>query len=212
MLLTDHERIAAQAIVANIADLEAARHFLTNTMDRWLLDGMLDVLRNKARSFNWIHAFDPNDEGSYFVVPKNWATSGIRSQKFNEDAWLYLGAHEGDRNNVGESWIACATGKAPSRNWLAFGFGQQVVTKTVWCKILGGNPAIIEDLRRLGFNIELREGLIDYPVTIDPEALSRAFEVNDFNEASSPLETAIDVAFNAKPLFDKLVGAIREQS
>lgn len=209
MILTDNERVAAKAIIANIADLEVARHFLVNTMDPWLRKGMLDLLTDKARTLDWIEAIEWDDEDTYFVLPKDWAASGHRREKCEEDAWFHLGWHDGERDHDDESWVACATGKAPSGTWLELGFGREVVTKTVWRKILVDHPRVVEDLRALGFVIELREGWIDYPVTLDPDALARAFEANDFSEASAPLKLAIDKAVEAKPLFDTLVAAIR---
>ncbi|WP_088185694.1 hypothetical protein [Sphingobium sp. Z007] len=209
MILTDTERAAATAIIANIADLEAARQFLTDKMDKWLLKEMLGVLESKARTFDWYHAIKEDNEDTYFIMPRDWAASGPRRDKCEEDAWFYLGWHNGEGDSEWESWVACAVGKAVSGSWLEFGFGRSVVTKTLWRKILTEYPVIVEQLRGLGFAIEPRDGLIDYPVTLDPDALARAFEANDFSEASAPLERAIDMAAKAKPLLDPLVAAIR---
>jgi hypothetical protein len=209
MILTDTERAAAKAIIASIADLEAARQFLIHKMDKWLLKGMLDVLESKAHTFGWKHAIKPDDDETYFVMPEEWAAPDKEQRKCEEDAWFFLGWHDGEGENEGESWVACATGKAPSGAWLELSFGRDVVTTTVWRKILAEHPVIVEQLRGLGFVVELRDGWIDYPVTLDPDALARAFEANDFSEASAPLELAIDMAAKAKPLLDTLVAAIR---
>ena len=194
MILTDTERAAAKAIIANIADLEAARQFLIHKMDKWLLKGMLDVLEAKARTFGWQHAIKPDDEETYFIMPKEWAATAVRRRKCEEDAWFALGWHEGEGDGDGESWVACATGRAPSGTWVELRFARDVVTKTVWRQVLAVHPMIVEQLRGLGFIVEPRDGWIDYPVTLDPDALARAFEANDFSEASAPLELALDMA------------------
>lgn len=208
MILTDTERTAAKAIIANIADLEAARQFLIHKMDPWLLKEMTDLLERKAEALEWAYTIDKKNV-SYFIMPQDWAASGVRREKYEEDGWFALQWHEGPGDWEDESWIAVATSKAPSGTGLELCFGRMVVTKTVWCKVLADHPEIVKQLRALGFAVELREGWINYPVTLDPEALARAFEVNDFSEASAPLELAIDMAAKAKPLLDPLVAVIR---
>ena len=48
------------------------------------------------------------------------------------------------------------------------------------------------------------------PVEFSREAQALAFEEEDFSEALAPLEEALDLAFEARALFDRLAAKIRK--
>ncbi|MGE3740995.1 MAG: hypothetical protein AB7I59_16005, partial [Geminicoccaceae bacterium] len=71
-------------------------------------------------------------------------------------------------------------------------------------------PPYIESIRQTGFSYEDDKGCFFLPVRIEAKELARAIENDAIEDALTPLRAALDRCREAKPDFDKLIGAAKK--
>ena len=80
-----------------------------------------------------------------------------------------------------------------------------------WGSLLAGEGQIIERLRAVGFRCDLKERQIYLPLIFDRELFACAFEQELFDEALEPINIAINLIVESRPLLDQLLQKLRSQ-
>jgi len=190
-------------IVKHIGDLEAARRRIDEVVDPRLLREVSVIMENWAAGLGWVHKFE-DDEQSISVAPEDW----IKRDKDGKINWWFpwfeLSSIDADGDLVSASHLAEFLALEDSSTCKALSFCQDVLGKKVWRNLLKKTAKEMQALRDLGFEVDDREGLVNFPVRLDLEVLKTSFEENDFEEALAPVSAALDRVRQAMPHFQLL--------
>jgi hypothetical protein len=191
-------------IVEHIADLEEAHRRIENVIDPRLLDEASSVLKKKADANGWVHELDRNNVIS--VAPEKWIERGANGGIEHWFSWFALLSEDTADDLEHDSHLAdfLALEGGSTRKVLAF--KQNPLAKRKWRALLESQTEALEDLRIVGFEVDEREGTIEWPVRLDPAKLQQGFREDDLDAALAPVEVAIDKAIEALPPFRSACG------
>lgn len=198
--MTQQDNDIGATIVRNIDLLESAMSYASETMDRLIGQEIGDILKRKRDKFGWNGDPVETVEDNFWLSSPEWISEG--DPDGNYDLLVEM-----DMTGEAVTWLAYFAGVAdlgvhlePSSNTLSRGPLKRV---------LKNNPELMAEFASRGFHWD-PEGKLTLPVEFSREALAMAFEEEDFSEALAPLEEALDLVFEARALFDRLVAKIRK--
>jgi len=120
-------------------------------------------------------------EWSVQLTSPEWkATRGV-----GNDAWLELADIVEDEHD--HSWTAVIVSAGPTKLCLELKFRPGL---TPVAQALTGKDKLVANVLKEGFEQDGSSNRLLIPIPIDAEALARGFELNDFDEALTPLRLA----------------------
>lgn len=195
-------------LVDNVADIEAAVAYIKGTIDPLLWQGAAEVLEKESRPWGRIGNFDPDGKDSLWIMPPDWVTDPSRGVKIREDAWFSLIVSEAGPDES-ETALANFLAVGGRGNGMVLSFQQEMLKGQKWKAVLARQEDAVQAIRDGGFMVEMREGLLEIPVLLKAEELSRALSEEDVSSALGPLRDAVARAIALKPRFDEIVAAAR---
>jgi len=188
----------AARIVRTIADLERDYLFAWGPLSERLMREAASVAA-KAVPEAW--AVEGTEWNLLLTTPQWRATRGV-----GQDAWLELSDVVEDEHD--HSWAAVFVSAGPTKLCLELKFRPGLTPNA---QSLTGKDKPLANVLREGFEQDSASKRILIPIAIDGEALARAFELNDFDQALTPLRRAVEAAVKAKPDLDVLVEHVRQK-
>jgi hypothetical protein len=189
----------AARILRNIADLERDYLFAWGPLSERLMREAAAVA-GKAASEPWVIE---GTEWNVTVTSPDWrATRGV-----GQDAWLELADIVEDEED--HSWAAVIVSAGPTKLCLELKFRKGLAPIA---QMLTGKDKPVANLLKEGFEQDGTGTRLLIPILIDAETLARGFELNDLDEALTPLKRAVEIAITAKPDLDVLIEHVRTQA
>lgn len=196
------------AIARHIEELEVALRHVANVMDPALGKEAGRIIARKLKEFGWAGEVDEELDPVSWLAPSEWRIAGGANDDF--DLFINFEGTDCIDGKPPETWVGQFLGFAGAGMHLAF--GSNSLGRAKWKSLLREQAELIDQLARKGFKCDAKDGLLVLPVQIDKSELISGFEEENISKALRPLEIAIDRVREAKPLFDKLVKAIRAKA
>ncbi|WP_374943455.1 hypothetical protein [Sphingomonas sp.] len=188
-------------VIRNIGDIAAAMKHADEVLGPRVWTEAGKAVEKAGSNDTWYAEFDASIE-SVWLAKRTWLDGSA-----DPDATFWLGLDEwttpgGDGENC---WLATFTGTGENGATLALWISQNMFSVARWKKLLKANGKLVEELLQHGFRFDEEDDRRLYlPVTIEPEALVKAFEEEDFDQAMQPLVQAVEIAINAGAELDRL--------
>lgn len=193
------------AIVRHIEELEVALRHCANVLDPALGKAAGKLIARKKKAFGWAGEVDEVLDPVSWFAPREW-----RIADDNFDLYVNFEGTDCIDGKSPETWVGQFLGFAGSG--MRMSFGTNALGWAKWKALLREQADVIGELASKGFRCDPRDGLLFLPVQIDKLALVAGFEEEDLGPALAPIETAMERIRGAKPLFDRLVKAIRAKA
>lgn len=191
-------------VIRNIGDLTAAIKHASEVIEPRMWQEMGGVLQRTLPADTWY--VNVTDEELWFA-DRQWPQPDLTLPATNY--WLQLAERTQPGGESETSWLATFTGSGPSGAYLSLVFGQDLLGPGAWKKLLTTGGDYIAALEASGFRRDPGNGQLYMPVPIDNDALARAFEEDDFDQALAPLDHVIAAVSRSRGALAALVGALR---
>lgn len=192
-------------LLENLGDIEAAYKRL-QFVERAVFDQMGTAVEAWLPTPEWQGHFDYLGEGLW-VAPRHWSAAADHGEA--SDAWWAFGygAGEGRAGPADDALFLtriCRVGQGS----MGFALNQEVSGARAWKALLRENAA---KLTLEGFRLD-DVGVAWLDVQLDHSMLARGARESDFEEAMSPLISALEQIKSAEPLLTELLNIAREKA
>jgi hypothetical protein len=195
-------------IVRHIDELEAALRHAHNSMQPMLAKEVAKAIEEKREAYGWAGNIPEDLDKDMWLAPDEWRTAGDTDDNF--DLFLELYANPCIDGDEPETWVGTFCGFAGAG--IRLSFDTNALGQRAWKALLRSQAAVIDDLIARGFWCDPKKGELAVLVSIEREALAEAFEEEDFTAALQPIGDALDRIQAARPVLDRVVGAVRKGS
>lgn len=202
----------AAMVVRNIDEIEEANHKASYDYSSRLWK---EFVSSSKRSIQEDWSVEGEDEYEEYFHLVDWAPKGVGHEEF----WLEIDEEvHPDCDNFEHSWISIATqsGILPSKLVINFSWDvKQLITEAKFRKLIGSQEELRKRLADHGFVLsDDGKALRTLIEPVGKDALAKAFEEDDFDEALESISTAVAKATSKEVLGDLniLVGLIRTEA
>lgn len=200
------EPAAGAVIVTHIDELEAALRYARGTMQPMLAKALAGILEEKRRALKWAGETPADLDETLWLAPEDWRMPGDGQHgefylSFSLATAPCIDGHEPD------TWVGTIAGFAGAG--LRLSFGTEALGQRAWKALLRAQGPLIDELVGKGFLCDPKTGELALMIHVNREALALGFEDDALETALEPVDAAIDRIAAARPLLDRLVGAIK---
>jgi hypothetical protein len=199
-------------IVRNVLDVERAYDRLNNNIQPKVGKEIDNIIESWASENDWWYSELSFDGDFPEVAPASWRISDAES---SEDK--FIARFNANTNDVGAkdgswSWLTqlCGLGSAPYGFRWVCDFAELGTNKSGWKKFLGriNAPAAVKGF---GFEYQDKSGAFFLPFIIDKEALAKAIEENNIEDALEPVRAALKTILDSWSVFDGFIKEFKKQ-
>ena len=200
-------------IVHHIGDLDAASKRLEYVIQPMVAEKINDTVEKWLVAQGWSGKSKWFPEGEVLMTPPQWRGAGAAASTDDDLAFFHLYAAYGDgfakEKGFDYFWSTrlCKQGEGALGFRFERGKGLEI-KKKLW-KHLSAEHANKGSARALGFDYEEGDGTFFKPLVIDKEALAKAIEEDDFDEALTPLIDALNALREAVSVFQPLINTAK---
>ncbi len=188
-------------IIRNIGDVEAA---LLRAYE--IGDETIEAIGAAIRSGldeAWKVVVDVNDDTPIRFARRIWI--GGETSSLSGSYHFSLSDKNGPGGDTDHTWLCSLLGIGPEGSSAVLYFwSDSFGAKRRWKKLADDQSKLIDKLLDAGFRQDDKQWLY-VPVTIDAEALAKAFEEGDLSTAMAPVAAALGVIEAAMPSIEALI-------